>query len=504
MIMDKQFNIHNIDLIPSSDETFYYTESAKCNKFTYLMKLVLCAKYDVNILDRIKNYLIDNTDMLNKTNEDGYTAIHIAYLNIDTYSSREIYELLLHNKHVIIDNCVIDKICLLNTIIDKSLTDKHYLVDFNKIMDIATLSVKYQIIFDIKTLNKECCTDKTNETYKIIFIRLLEKLLYIPNTSAFIFFMCVMARHSICSNKCCEYFVNLIITHPNFNKYCNMFHHTALYYLFIIVGNDFNKGVITNFLSYNAMFKHANFKLFNKFNTIEFLMSAVDNDIVITEFLNHPNFDSKIYTNFDKRVDIIINRVLSGTYNIFDVLHLYDKHGPVSIAIRKLAKIHPLIFDLDNILTCLGEKSLLFLSKFNLVTQFETFLDEKKCNYNVDLLDSRDNSISECAITHNYHDIIKKSFLTINDRHHHIKKKLLLLLINRHDFYMNLTNSQDCTILTHILTRYKYDKDICLAISNYISENLHIINSEYFRYHICNNGIVLRHLARKIPIHCFY
>lgn len=102
LIMDTQFT----DFSPPDPDAYYYCNSKSSNvtstNFTTLMKLTLYKSInlsDAKMFKNIRPMIIDivnkNPAELNKKNSIGYTALIIAYDNVETYSSIKCIKLLL-------------------------------------------------------------------------------------------------------------------------------------------------------------------------------------------------------------------------------------------------------------------------------------------------------------------------------------------------------------------------------------------------------------------------
>lgn len=100
--MEKQFCGESIEEKPLPGKSYYvypaehlFEYKSDGSIFTYLMKLVLCAKEGERCIDLIKEELKKNPEAVNKQCLQGWTPLMIACGNSSTYSSTEIVRLLL-------------------------------------------------------------------------------------------------------------------------------------------------------------------------------------------------------------------------------------------------------------------------------------------------------------------------------------------------------------------------------------------------------------------------
>lgn len=417
--MNNQLNISNLNQnslnIQSDNELpfdiVYYAEYETCENFTNLMKLVLYAKHSRHIVDVIKKYLLENPSELNKVNAKGHTALHISFLNMETYSSREIYELLLNTENVEVDNCVVDNVCLLNTLIEYSLKDKKYLSYLDDALKIAKLSNNYISIIDIDFHNRNRNIDpdfsqkdhefssmitseqfielkKSKRTYDQIFAKIIDKLLYTNNMSSCHLLTYIIAKYSIFNSHVS--YVDMILTHPNFHKYCNSFTYPLLYYLLFVISN--NKKIIENYLCYDIIFKYTDFSLFTKCNNIiEILVSLPISEKYIMAFLKHPNLNIENIVNKELNFllkyrvnsmtdkEIIMER--NSVRGCCDPMYLCDKKES-DIIDKIIMNLDSKYFAVDSIWNSIHKRSILFFSKYNMTDHVETLFNG---NYGVDI-----------------------------------------------------------------------------------------------------------------------
>lgn len=83
--METQFTNECIEKVPDPEKEYYYWRDRSTTGFTYLMKLVLLTKKYPSLVDKIKNY----KDEINVATSCGLTALMIASMNSNTYSSLE-------------------------------------------------------------------------------------------------------------------------------------------------------------------------------------------------------------------------------------------------------------------------------------------------------------------------------------------------------------------------------------------------------------------------------
>lgn len=91
--METQFDNESVYSIPDTNKLYYYFKNSRCSGFTYLMKLILMTNKHPELIDMINVY----KNEMNEKNFDGWTALMIACLNYNTYSSQDTVKELIKN-----------------------------------------------------------------------------------------------------------------------------------------------------------------------------------------------------------------------------------------------------------------------------------------------------------------------------------------------------------------------------------------------------------------------
>ena len=98
--MNDQFKNEPLEKQPDLNKIYHTSPHSESAGLTYLMKLVLCTKNNIESLNIIKGILGNESSDINRQNTKGWTALMIACRNSNTNSNMETIKLLLEHSDI--------------------------------------------------------------------------------------------------------------------------------------------------------------------------------------------------------------------------------------------------------------------------------------------------------------------------------------------------------------------------------------------------------------------
>lgn len=250
-------NIMNINQVPDLNIKYNYTPFLKSKGFTLLMKWVLMTKEHPELHDKIKSYVNENKQELDKQNEKGWTALMLACYNKQTMSTIETVKILIDaGCNLNLQNQLGETALML--IVTKSFDDDD--------KDCATILINAGCDLDIKdnsnnTVLIECCHRRHEHIVKMLLDAGCDIHLY---RITVLRRACEEGTSNIVKMLLEHYYYQFPDVHPNlefiFQLGC---HHNALESLHEYIGNIAIRKYIKK-LNYINTIKHIPM-LFNEF-----------------------------------------------------------------------------------------------------------------------------------------------------------------------------------------------------------------------------------------------